>query len=47
MPGEMSLHPIDYAIIGLYFAFVLGIGWALKRFMKTPTKIIAGTAPTQ
>jgi SSS family solute:Na+ symporter len=31
----MSLHPIDYAIIGLYFAFVLGIGWALKRFMKT------------
>jgi solute:Na+ symporter, SSS family len=35
MPGEMTLHPIDYAIIGLYFAFVLGIGWALKRFMKT------------
>jgi len=31
----MSLHPIDYAIIALYFAFVLGIGWALKRFMKT------------
>jgi SSS family solute:Na+ symporter len=35
MPGEMSLHPIDYAIIALYFVFVLGIGWALKRFMKT------------
>ena len=31
----MSLHPIDYAIIALYFMFVLGIGWALKRFMKT------------
>jgi SSS family solute:Na+ symporter len=31
----MSLHPIDYAIIALYFVFVLGIGWALKRFMKT------------
>ena len=31
----MSLHGIDYAIIVLYFVFVLGIGWALKRFMKT------------
>jgi SSS family solute:Na+ symporter len=31
----MQLHGIDYAIIGLYFAFVLGIGAALKRFMKT------------
>jgi SSS family solute:Na+ symporter len=31
----MHLHGIDYAIIVLYFVFVLGIGWALKRFMKT------------
>src|SRR5512136_2161306 len=31
----MQLHPIDYATIGLYFVFVLGIGAALKRFMKT------------
>jgi SSS family solute:Na+ symporter len=31
----MHLHPIDYAIIGVYFVFVLGIGAALKRFMKT------------
>lgn len=31
----MRLHGIDYAIIVLYFAFVLGIGAALKRFMKT------------
>ena len=31
----MTLHPIDYAIIGLYFLFVVGIGWALKRFMRT------------
>jgi hypothetical protein len=28
-PPSMSLHPIDYAIIALYFVFVLGIGWAL------------------
>ena len=26
---------IDYAIMLIYFAFVLGIGFALKRFMKT------------
>src|SRR5512147_2831014 len=31
----MRLLAIDYAIIGLYFVFVLGIGVALKRFMKT------------
>lgn len=31
----MTLHGIDYTIIVLYFVFVLGIGWALKRFMKT------------
>src|SRR5512142_428357 len=31
----MQLHAIDYTIIGLYFVFVLGIGVALKRFMRT------------
>jgi len=31
----MHLHPIDYTIIGLYFVFVLGIGVALRRFMRT------------
>ena len=31
----MHLHAIDYTIIGIYFVFVLGIGAALKRFMKT------------
>jgi SSS family solute:Na+ symporter len=31
----MHLHGIDYAIIAIYFVFVLGIGWALKKFMKT------------
>ena len=31
----MHLHTIDYAMIGVYFVFVLGIGVALKRFVKT------------
>src|ERR1700723_3734724 len=30
-------HLIDYAIILLYFAFVLGIGVVLKKYMKTST----------
>lgn len=30
-----SLAWIDYSIIIIYFAFVLGIGFALKRYMKT------------
>src|SRR5512133_553970 len=31
----MQLHAIDYAVIGLYFLFVVGIGAALTRFMRT------------
>jgi solute:Na+ symporter, SSS family len=31
----MQLHTIDYAIIAVYFVFVLGIGVALKRSVKT------------
>jgi SSS family solute:Na+ symporter len=31
------MHLIDYSILSLYFIFVLGIGWALKRYMKTST----------
>ncbi|HEY7307134.1 MAG TPA: sodium:solute symporter family protein [Bryobacteraceae bacterium] len=36
-PSEklLSLSPVDIAIIVLYFAMVLGIGWYLKRFTKT------------
>ena len=33
----MKLATIDWAIMGLYFAFVLGIGFALRRYMKTTT----------
>jgi solute:Na+ symporter, SSS family len=31
----MHPHPIDYAIIAIYFIFVLGIGFALRGRMKT------------
>jgi SSS family solute:Na+ symporter len=31
----MRLAAIDYAILGLYFVFVLGIGWALRRYMRS------------
>jgi solute:Na+ symporter, SSS family len=31
----MTLAPIDWVIVLIYFAFVLGIGVALKRYMKT------------
>jgi len=31
---RISLGLIDYAIILIYFVFVLGVGWALKRSMK-------------
>jgi len=33
----MSLTSIDWLIMGVYFVFVLGIGVALKRYMKTST----------
>jgi solute:Na+ symporter, SSS family len=29
-----KLEFIDYAVMSVYFLFVLGIGWALKRYMK-------------
>jgi SSS family solute:Na+ symporter len=32
-----TLAGIDYAVMLIYFAFVLGIGFALKRFMRTST----------
>jgi SSS family solute:Na+ symporter len=31
----IQLGGIDYVILAVYFIFVLGIGWALKRYMKT------------
>src|ERR1700747_2585966 len=34
---QTSLVWIDYLIMLIYLAFVLGIGFALKRFMRTST----------
>ena len=34
-PSSIQLSFIDYSILGLYIAFVVGIGFALKRHMKT------------
>ena len=31
----MTLAPVDYVILALYFAFVLGIGWVLRRKVST------------
>ena len=31
----MQLHIIDYAIMAIYVGFVVGIGFALKRYMRT------------
>ena len=32
---KLSLDWVDYLIIGVYFAFVVGIGWMLKKHLKT------------
>jgi SSS family solute:Na+ symporter len=34
---QIQLQTIDYVILALYFAFVLGIGIALKRYMRSST----------
>src|SRR3954468_11690342 len=34
---HLHLGNIDYAILLIYFGFVIGIGWILKRYMKGST----------
>src|SRR4051812_19110737 len=34
---HIELGKIDYAILLIYFGFVIGIGWILKRYMKGST----------
>ena len=34
-PNSLRLGSLDYSILALYCAFVIGIGFALKRYMKT------------
>lgn len=40
MENIFDLGWVDYTIMLVYFAFVLGIGWALKRFMKSSTDFL-------
>jgi SSS family solute:Na+ symporter len=45
MDTTFALHGIDYLIMAVYFLFVLGIGWALKKYMKNATAFLeAGRA---
>src|SRR6266508_1007765 len=32
-----QLAPIDYLVMGIYFVAVLGVGWGLRRVMRTST----------
>jgi len=42
---QIQLHPVDYTILVVYFSFVIGIGWVLRRYMKTSTDfLLAGKA---
>ena len=40
MQTTFTLGAIDWAIILIYFVFVLGIGWALRRYMKDATAFL-------
>ncbi|MCF8360129.1 MAG: sodium:solute symporter family protein [Prolixibacteraceae bacterium] len=40
METGFNLGAIDYSIMIVYFAFVLGIGWALKKYMKNATAFL-------
>jgi len=37
---KFELGLIDYAIMLIYFIFVLGIGWALKKYMKSASAFL-------
>src|SRR4051812_22056767 len=34
-PALLRLAVVDYLILAVYFAFVLGIGWILRKYLKT------------
>ena len=40
MESTFTLSWIDYTIMLIYFAFVIGIGWALKKYMKSATAFL-------
>src|SRR5262245_1261554 len=37
---QIQVGTIDYAIMAIYILFVLGIGWFLKRYMKTSSDFL-------
>ena len=39
----MRLHFVDYLILALYFAFVLGIGWLLKKRVATSADFLTSS----
>ena len=40
MEQSFDLGWIDYSIMLIYFIFVLGIGWTLKKYMKSSTDFL-------
>jgi len=38
----VTLTPVDYAILILYFAFVLGIGWKLRKSVTSANEFLIG-----
>ncbi|MBE0647653.1 MAG: sodium:solute symporter family protein [Bacteroidales bacterium] len=42
MDTSFTLGWVDYTIMVVYFAFVLGIGYALKRYMKSSADFLTG-----
>jgi len=39
----LTLKPVDYLILSLYFAFVLGIGWLAKRKIATSSDFLTSS----
>jgi len=40
----VTLAWVDYFVLALYVAFVLGIGWVLKAYMKTSADFLMAAA---
>ncbi len=40
MDTKFALGGIDYLVMAVYFLFVLGIGWALKKYMKNASAFL-------
>ena len=44
LANAVNLAPVDYSILLIYVVFVLGIGFALKRYMKTSADFLTSAA---